>query len=150
DQREGLDGSWTRVFPVQGGRFYRFHAVRQIEGVATPHRSAVVRILWQDDKAKAVLRDTPPVTTEFAKGKIARAQPELPLDGATDKEGWREAAATYRAPAGATRAVIHLHLRWAAGGKIVWSEVSLAECEPPAPRKARLAAVHYAPRGKSI
>jgi predicted amidohydrolase len=150
DQREGLDGSWTRTFPVKGGHFYRFLAVRQIAGVATPHRSAVVRILWQDDKGKPVLRDKPPVSTEFAKGKIARAQPELPLDGETDKDGWTEVTATYRAPAGATQAVVHLHLRWAAGGKIVWSEVSLAECEPPAPRKVRLAAVHHAPRGKSI
>jgi hypothetical protein len=36
DSREGLDGYWTRSFPVSGGRYYRFEAFRKIDRVALP------------------------------------------------------------------------------------------------------------------
>ena len=29
DSREGLDGYWTKTFPVQGGQHYRFSALRK-------------------------------------------------------------------------------------------------------------------------
>ena len=29
DDREGLHGSWTRTFPIEGGAFYHFHALRE-------------------------------------------------------------------------------------------------------------------------
>src|SRR5205814_9817248 len=25
DEREGLDGHWTKTFPIKGGQYYRFH-----------------------------------------------------------------------------------------------------------------------------
>jgi predicted amidohydrolase len=56
-------------------------------------------------------------------------------------------AGTYRAPAKATRAVVELHLQWAPGGEVRWGEATLTEADPPAPRKARLAAVHFRPQG---
>src|SRR5262249_38645847 len=59
DDREGLHGYWQKTFPITGGRHYRFHAVRQVENVAVPRRSAVVRIVWQDDRAKQVPADAP-------------------------------------------------------------------------------------------
>ncbi|OAI40783.1 nitrilase [Planctomycetaceae bacterium SCGC AG-212-D15] len=149
DEREGLDGWWTRIFPVEGGRYYRFRAFRKIEGVKLPRRSAVARIIWHDADGKRVPRDTPFVR-DYLKGFTAIAEPEYPQDRATDKDGWTEVSDTYRAPAKATKAIVELHLQWAANGKIAWSEVSLAETPPPAGRKARLAAVHYRPRGKSI
>src|SRR5882724_3912401 len=31
DGREGLDGSWVKTFPIQGGHFYRFEAFRKTE-----------------------------------------------------------------------------------------------------------------------
>ena len=50
----------------------------------------------------------------------------------------------------ATRATIELHLQWAPpGGRIEWSEVSLAETATPVGRKVRLAAAHFKPSGKS-
>jgi len=148
DQREGLDGYWTRTFPVQGGRFYRFHAVRKISAVRVPRRSAVVRVVWQDDRGKPVPRDTPAVS-HYLKGMTPMAEPEYPRDKQSDKDGWTEVSDTYRAPAGATRAIVELHLQWAPDGTIEWSEVSFAETSPPPPRKVRLAAVHYRPKGKS-
>ena len=49
DGREGRDGWWTRTFPVRGGRYFRFQAVRKTESVTLPRQTAVVRIVWQDD-----------------------------------------------------------------------------------------------------
>src|SRR5438876_165404 len=39
ENREGLDGHWTKRFPVQGGHYYQFRAVRRIRNVPTPRRS---------------------------------------------------------------------------------------------------------------
>jgi predicted amidohydrolase len=148
DRREGLDGFWARTFPVHGGRFYRFHAVRKVQHVQVPRHSAVVRILWRDDRGKPVPRDTPAVNY-YARGATPRAEPEQPQDREMDSGGWSEVSDTYRAPATATRAVVELHLRWAPGGRIEWSEVALTETAALPSRKVRLAAVHYRPSGKS-
>jgi predicted amidohydrolase len=149
DRREGLDGHWARTFTVKGGQFYRFHAVRKVHNVEVPRRSAVVRIIWQDDRGRRVPRDTHAINY-YMKGGTAQAEPEQPPDRDTDRHGWTEVSETYRAPARATKAIVELHLRWAAGGKIEWSEVALVETPPPAPRKVRLAAIHHRPTGKSI
>src|SRR5437763_12838040 len=148
DKREGLDGFWTRTYPITGGRFYRFHAARKVTNVAAPRRSAVVRLLWQDDKGKAVPGDTPAVT-DYLKGWTPIAEPEFPTDKEADAEGWTEVSDTYRAPAKATKAVVELHLQWAPDASIDWSEVSLTETPPPAGRKVRLAAIHFRPSGQS-
>src|SRR5207249_3763304 len=39
DHREGLDGWWTKTFPVEGGKHYRFQALYQAKNVAVPRRS---------------------------------------------------------------------------------------------------------------
>src|SRR5688572_33382476 len=57
DTRDGLDGFWTKTFPVTGGTFYRFEASRRTENVVSPRRNAVVRLLWQDEKGNKVTRD---------------------------------------------------------------------------------------------
>ena len=148
DQRNGLDGWFQRRFAVTGGELYRFHAVRKTEGVAVARRSALVRVVWQDDAGKMV---PPAVPTGRADDErpIWLAEPEHPVDGATDPQGWTTVGGVYRAPARATRAVVELHLQWAPGGRVEWSDVELAKATPPPPRKVRLAAVHYKPTGKS-
>ena len=65
DEREGLHGWWQKSFPVTGGRYYRFQALRKVHDLNQPRRSAVVRILWQDDRGKSVPMDEP-----AAKGSI--------------------------------------------------------------------------------
>ena len=30
DEREGLDGHWAKTFPVEGGHYYHFRAVRRV------------------------------------------------------------------------------------------------------------------------
>jgi predicted amidohydrolase len=148
DEREGLHGWWQRAFPVTGGKHYRFSAVRQVANVAVPRRSAVVRILWQDDAGKPVPMSEAPVKG-YLVGYAGVAEAEHPTDRATDAAGWTEVADTYQAPARATRAVVELHLLWAPGGTIRWGDVSWSEVPAPAPRKVRLATIHYRPGGKS-
>jgi predicted amidohydrolase len=149
DDREGLHGYFHKSFPVTGDKYYAFHAVRKVANVATPRRSAAVRVLWQDDNGKPVPMSEPAVKG-YLKGFRGNAEAEHPTDKATDASGWTEVSDTYRAPTKATRAVVELHLLWAPGGKIEWADVSLAEVPAPAPRKVRLATVHFKPSGKSI
>jgi len=149
DDREGLDGYWTKTVPVEGGKHYRFSALRRIEHVESPRRSVVARLLWRDDLGKPVKREEP-VVTNYLKNWTPMAEAEFPADGKTDKEGWTEVAATYLAPKGATNLIVELHLQWAPDGKVEWSGAALTPVSPPQGRKVRLAAIHYRPKGKSI
>lgn len=144
DGREGLDGYWTKAFPVTGGEHYRFSALRRLENVASPRRSATVRILWQNDAGETVPEDRP-VVSNYLTGWTPRAEPDYPADGETDPDGRTEVAGTFRAPAEATQAVVELHLQWAPQGKVEWSSISLAPVPEPERRVVRLAAVHYRP-----
>jgi predicted amidohydrolase len=146
DNREGLDGYWQKTFSITGGKYYRFHTLRKAVNVAEPRRSLVVRILWQDDNGKRVLRDEP-VVSGYLKGARPVAEAEHPMDKATDADGWTEVSDVYLAPSTATRAVVELHLQWAPGGSVEWSRVSLMEVAPPPSRKVRLATVHFRPQG---
>ena len=148
DEREGLSGWWQKSFPILGGQHYRFHAQRKVENVKVPPRSAVVRILWQDDERKPVPMSEPAVTG-YLKGWAGTAEAEHPTDKETDSQGWTEVSDTYQAPPKATQAVVELHLQWAPAGKIEWSNITLTKTEPPAGRKVRLAAVHFRPSGRS-
>ncbi len=82
-------------------------------------------------------------------GHVPTAEPEFPVDGATDPQGWTPVSGIYRVPTKATRAVVELHLQWAPHGRIEWSDVDFAKTDPLAPRTVRLATVHYMPTGKS-
>ena len=55
-------------------------------------------------------------------------------------------AETFRVPTQATRAVVALYLKWAPGGQIEWSDISLTRTEAVG-RRVRLAAVHFKPHG---
>ena len=146
DAREGLHGFWTKTFPIKGGQHYRFSALREAKGVTDARRSAVVRILWQNDAGKSVTTDEPMVRdllTKFAR----TAEPEYPADGASDARGWTEVTGVYRAPPLATRAVVELHVQWAANARVAWSGVALGETAPAPPRVVRLATVHFRPVG---
>jgi predicted amidohydrolase len=144
DRREGLIGRWTRTLPVRGGQHYRFCALRKITN-ADGRRSAVARILWQDQKGKPVTHDEPSFAS-YRPGEKPRAEPEYPMDGATDQRGWTEVSGVYLAPSQARQAVVELEFRWAPRARVEWARVSLEETTAPAPRRARLATVHYVPR----
>ena len=147
DDREGLDGRWTKTFPVKGGEHYRFRAMRLLENVSSPRRSTLVRILWRDDRGRPVRHDEPGARS-YAGNEAPVAEPEYPSERGTDPKGWTEIGDIYRVPSKASQAVVELHLRWASRAQVEWSEVSLTQTEPTPPRKVRLATVHFRPRGK--
>ena len=146
DAREGLDGHWVKSFPIKGGQYYRFQALRRLKNVSSPRRSVLVRILWRDDLGNLVRHDEPGAKS-FAPGESPVAEPEYPSDRGTDARGWTELSDTYQAPTRATQALVELHLRWAPRALVEWSGVSLTETSQPASRKVRLATVHYVPHG---
>jgi predicted amidohydrolase len=146
DGRDGLSGQWHKTVAVKGGESYRFTAWRKGDGVETPRRSIVARLLWEDEAGKTVAHDGLGVPNVL-KGWKPKAEPEYPQDGAADAEGWVPVSGIYRAPVAAVRARIELHLQWAPKGSVRWSDVSLEAVPGHAGRKARLATVHYRPQG---
>ncbi len=148
DQREGLDGYWSKDVPVQGGKHYRFQAFRRLENVASPRRSALVRIVWLDSAGQRVPESRGTVS-RYLNTFIATAEAEHPSDRQTDAAGWTEVSDVYEAPEKATHARVELHLMWAAHARAEWSDVSLTETSPTPPRTVRLATIHFQPRSGS-
>ena len=145
DHRDGLHGYWTTTRPVSGGSWYHFAVSRKGTGVATPRRSIMARLIWQDDEGRLVNNDHE--VTPFGLGSNRPVnRPEHPLDRETDANGWTRVADTYRAPAGATQVAIELHLMWAPRGRVDWCDVELTPTAAPKPRSVRLATVHFRPR----
>ncbi|MBI4622296.1 MAG: carbon-nitrogen hydrolase family protein [Verrucomicrobia bacterium] len=144
DQREGLIGHWQRTFPVTGGEHYRFSTQRKVVR-ADGRRTAVVRILWRNENGKPVSHDEPSAAS-YMRGAIPRAEPEYPVDGATDARGWTEVSGVYRVPTRAKQAVVELEFCWAPRASVEWARVSLAPVSAPAPRTVRLGTVHFVPR----
>ena len=127
---EAVDGRWRREVPVTAGKSYAFTAEYAARNVPQPARSILARVLWFSASGKQV------------------EQAEYPMPRlAAGREGRHVLAGTYQAPAGAARARLELHLRWAPRGQVLWHGVALTESAPPAPRKVRLAAVNHRPAG---
>ncbi len=149
DNRQGLDGWFEKSIEVRGGETYQFQAFRRLTSVALPRRSALVRIVWEDEEGRQVKAD---VGENVAKelGHTPSAEPEHPVDQDTDPKGWTRVAGMYRAPSKATKAIIELHLQWSPQGKAEWREdVQFQPSKPIAPRRVKLASIHYKPSGKS-
>lgn len=138
-------GCWEHEIPVEGGKFYHFTAWRRFENVPIPRRSVVARILWQDEKGQLVHWDTP-APAGYAKGTIPRAEPEYPVDLGSAAGEWGRFEEILPAPTGARKAKIELYLQWAGNAKAVWSDISLVAVPEPAPRKVKLATIHFQPR----
>ncbi|MFO0868480.1 MAG: carbon-nitrogen hydrolase family protein [Pirellulales bacterium] len=145
DDRAGLVGWWTRTEEVKGGEYYRFATRRKLTPDKDGRRTAVVRILWQDERGQPVMHDEPSPAS-YQPGAIPRAEPEYPRDRQTDARGWTEVSDVYRAPSNARRAVLELHFRWAPQARLEWSDVEWTAIPAPPPRRVRLATVHYQPR----
>jgi len=144
DQREGLFGWWEKTFEIEGGKFYRFSAVRKADGIEVPRRTAVARVLWRDDQGRAVLHDEP-AWASYRPGERPRAEPEFPADQGVYEHGWTTVAGIYHAPTDAPQAIVELSYRWAPRGRVEWSNVELKQIAPPEPRMVRLATIHFQP-----
>jgi predicted amidohydrolase len=146
DAREGLMGWWEKTVAVEGGKYYKFHALRKATGLELPRRTACARVLWRDENGRPVQHDEASWAS-YRPGERPRSEPEFPADGDQDAEGWTEVSGVYRVPKEARQAVIELSYRWEAAGRVAWSDVSLVQTAPPEPRKVRLATIHFRPEG---
>ncbi|HMJ66716.1 MAG TPA: carbon-nitrogen hydrolase family protein [Candidatus Binatia bacterium] len=146
DKREGLHGFWTKAFPVKGGEYYQFNAVRKTDSVTSPRRSTLARIIWQSESGKSVVTDEKTVGNQTLPGYTRMAEPEYPADRETDAKGWTKVSGIYRVPSKATQAIVELHLQWVSKAKVEWAGVSLTPTAAPPARKVHLAAVHYRPK----
>ena len=145
DNRNGLIGRWQKTFAVEGGKFYRFSAVRHARNVDAIRRTGTARIIWQSETGGRVRHDKPSFAS-YRPGERPRAEPEFPADGET-KNGWTEVSGTYLVPTSAARAIVELHFRWGEpNSSVEWAQVSLRKVDPPKPRRVRLATVHYRPQ----
>ncbi len=79
DARKGLDGWYQKSFEVTSGKWYEFHALRQLTNVSHPRRSALVRILWQDSTGQMVSSNVPESQSKEL-GHVPSAEPEHPVD----------------------------------------------------------------------
>jgi hypothetical protein len=143
--REGQMGHWAKTFAVKGGQHYRFGALRKFTGTDSARRSAVARLSWCDAKGHPVNHDEPSYAS-YRPGENPRAEPEYPMDGPIDAQGWTTLSGVYRAPSAATQATVELEFRWAPQARLEWAGISLTEAPAPKPRTARLATVHFVPR----
>ncbi len=145
DARDGLDGFWKRSFRVEGGKYYSFNAYRKVAGVEWPQQCAVVTVQWVDAAGQRVIDDRKQVERYLTRYNPL-APLEYPVEGIPAKDGWTRLSGTWQAPSNAMQAVVELHGRWAANGRMEWSDVQLTAAEPPSPRIVRLATVHYRPQ----
>ncbi len=123
-----VDGRWVREVEVDPGKVYAFQAACRTLRVGSPERSVLARVVWIDGSDSS-----------------RRAMEYPTAAGAAGESGWTVLSGVYRAPEGAARARLELHLRWAGEGEVRWRDVDLREAEPPAPRRVRLAAVNHQP-----
>ena len=143
---ERATGQWKKAFPVEGGSHYRFFAKRRTANMDSTRRGAVVRLIWQNEKGGKAVRDEPSFAS-YRPGTKPRSEPEFPRDKSTGKDGWTEVSDVFKAPKSATRVLVELNLRWETNGRAEWSNVSLTPTTAPKPRIARLATIHFKPRG---
>lgn len=146
DDREGLVGIWRATFPVKGGTWYRFTAEQLTESVQHPRRTAVVRLLWQDEDCNKAVRDEPTYAS-YRPGTNPRAEPEFVPPGKILPNGWEQLDTVYRAPSSATQVLVELNYRWEPNGAATWRNVQLNPTDAPKPRKVKLATIHHKPIG---
>lgn len=147
DQRQGLDGSWVTELPISGGHWYRFSVKRKTTAVSDVRQSAVVRLDWQNESDESVPYDDRVVDFYRSPGSVSTAKPDWPQTTKRLADGWTEVSGTFRAPKAARKVEVRLYLKWAAGGRVVWSAPQIVKLDQSPARTVRLATVHFQPRG---
>ena len=137
DAREGLDGAWSKTFEVEGDAHYRVTAFAKCQKVKTSRANRYVELYFHDKEGQYV---------EDARIGV-RTRPFYPLDQPENDRGWVKFSDVYQAPATATHATVRLHLRWEPKGEVEWGGMSFSKSPPRNPRKVRLAAINFRPKG---
>ncbi|MEZ6123740.1 MAG: carbon-nitrogen hydrolase family protein [Planctomycetaceae bacterium] len=147
DSRRGLNGWWQATVPATGSKHFRFSVLRQTSGIRDEEvrRAAMVRLIWLNDGGQRVHRDEA-ANSSYRRGERPIAEPDFPPDTTTDDSGTL-LEQVYAVPSEATQVRIELHFRWGPPkSEVRWSNLTFEPADAPAPRRIRLAAVHFQPR----
>lgn len=127
--KEYVNGSWTKTFDVQAGKYYEFITHFQSESVDDVDRSVLASLTWINMQGE---RD----------GFI-----EFPGLAARKEQGvWQEIKQVYQVPAGIAKVKVNLIYRWDMDGSVYFGGTALKKADAPAPRLVNVAVVHYRPR----
>jgi len=135
--KEGLFGAWSKTFEVEGDVHYRVTAFAKDRKVENARANRYVEVFFHGPDGKYVVDDRLGVHT----------RPMYPWDQPAEAKGWTQFTEVFQAPAKATRATVRLFLRWEPQGEVEWGGASFEKSPPRQPRKARLAAVNFRPKG---
>ena len=121
DGRPGLYGCWIcAAVPATGGKTYWFSVEYRLDGEERENTCAGAILTWRNGKGKSLARD------------YAEAQP-------SEREPWHILAKRMEAPAGTVTVDVELMFRWSRHGRAWWSSPVLAETQPLAHRRVRVA-----------
>jgi len=127
DGRDAVGGVTQDLRGVEPGRAYAVEAVCELRGIASPLRSALVRLGWL--KGKRPLHPA---------GRLVRG-PVVEGAVATFRD-------IYVAPKEADGVRLSLEVKWPGTGSVLWKRVSVRPTDPPKPRKVKLGSVYLVPR----
>jgi predicted amidohydrolase len=129
--RRFVYGGWRcKVDGIAGGSYYELRAEALPIGIESVRESVTVLLRWKGDFG-----------AEVAPTYVWQSR------GAGPHAGGLLFERRVQAPAGSTAVEVELVLQWSAAGRVTWRQVRLTSAEPPAPRKATVAAVWFRPRG---
>lgn len=122
-------GRWVTLVPgIEGGKYYRFEAWHQNEGVESDTVSAMALLVWCRNAD-----GTDVIQTDYV--------------GSGEKHGaWLRNLRTVGAPEGARAVRVELGLRWTETGAIYWKDVSLTAAPAPAARTVRVVTTRIMPQ----
>jgi len=128
DNKEFINGSWTKTYEVTPEKYYEFTTYFKSENVDQIDRSILAQITWLAADNQRI---------EFIEYPGVRAMPA--------NEHWMVIQQTYQVPSGASKAKIDLIYRWNEQGTVYFGGTSLKETDAIKPRMVRLATIHHRP-----
>jgi hypothetical protein len=126
----GVGGVTQQIKGVRGGQAYAIRAVCEVRNVASPFRSAIVRLGWL--KGGKLLDPS---------GMLVRG-PRVDGGRATFSD-------VFVAPKDADGAQVSLEVKWPGEGEVVWKQMSLRPTADPRPRKVKIGTVYLRPRNST-
>lgn len=137
-----VGGVYQDVAGIAPGKAYAVEVDGDCEGIESPMRSVLVRVLW-------TARGNP----LHPAGVYARLADDASLAGDASPRADGAPAVRFRdvlvAPEGADGARVSLEVKWPRGGAVVFRRASLTACDPPPPRKVKIGTVYLRPRNST-
>ncbi len=147
-----LHGYWKSKVQVEGGKYYAFSIIKQVENIKDIRKATPINIIWGNKKGDAVLRDKDYADKRFAIETFKpnttwpwKARPEIPYKATKMDDGNIKITSVFQAPSNADYAIVQLHLRYDKDAKVEWSHFSLKEIKSPVRKKVKVASVFLPP-----